>query len=342
MTLNELLEQMPDNQIICDSFVITHSKITRYNKILCSVSGGSDSDIIIDLCQKYDEADKITYAFFDTGLEFKATKEHLEYLETKYNIKIERIRAIKPIPTCCREFGQPFVSKQVSEWIERLQRYDFQWEDEPFEVLYEKYPKCKASLRWWCNDFKAKNPDKISNFNIAYNQFLKEFMIENPPTFKISNKCCHYAKKMVASHYKSQGKFDLNMYGVRKTEGGARKNAYKSCFSENEEGVDDYRPIFWYKTEDKIEYENYYNVRHSRCYTEYGLKRTGCAGCPYGRNFEDELSVMEQYEPNLFKAVNNVFGESYEYTRKYREYADRKRRERGDKTCRQLSLFDDV
>lgn len=58
------------------------------------------------------------------------------------------------------------------------------------------------------------------------------------------------------------------------------------------------------------------------CYTEYGLTRTGCAGCPFGRDFEQELSVIEQYEPKLFKAVNNIFGDSYEYTRKYKAFCE--------------------
>ena len=55
-------------------------------------------------------------------------------------------------------------------------------------------------------------------------------MIANPPQFNISNKCCHYAKKMVAKRFKDQEKFELNMYGVRKAEGGARRSAYKTCF----------------------------------------------------------------------------------------------------------------
>lgn len=65
---------------------------------------------------------------------------------------------------------------------------------------------------------------------------------------------------------------------------------------------------------------------HSRCYREYGLKRTGCAGCPYGRNFEDELAAMQQYEPQLFKAVNFVFKDSYEYTRKYRKFVSEQKK----------------
>ena len=56
-------------------------------------------------------------------------------------------------------------------------------------------------------------------------------------------------------------------------------------------------------------------------YEEYALRRTGCAGCPFGRNFEYELEVIGKYEPKLLKAVNNIFGDSYEYTRRYKEFA---------------------
>lgn len=325
MKLNAILKQAPKNNLITDSLIVTHAKLQRYEKILCSVSGGRDSDILIDLCQKYDDANKITYVFFDTGLEFKATKEHLEYLEQRYGIHIERIRAIKSVPLCCRTYGQPFLSKQVSEWIERLQRHNFQWENEPFEILIQRYPKCKAALRWWCNDFERKSQDRESSFNIGYNQYLKEFMIANPPQFKISNKCCHYAKKLVAKHYKEKQKFDLNMYGVRKAEGGARRSAYKTCFSSSNEGCDEYRPIFWYLADTKSVYEAHYNVQNSRCYNQYGLKRTGCAGCPYSKNFEDELEAMRQYEPQLYLAVNNIFADSYEYTRNYKNFVHKMR-----------------
>ena len=220
----------------------------------------------------------------------------------------------------CRRKFKPFLSKQVSEWIERLQRHNFGWEDEPFEALYKKYPRCKAALRWWCNDFARSGKGKESSFNIAYNRFLKEFMIENPPTFRISNKCCHYAKKMSAGRFRENGNFDLNMYGVRKAEGGARRTAYKSCFSQGKGNCDEFRPIFWYVSDTKAVYEKYYHIEHSRCYREYGLKRTGCAGCPFGKNFEEELVAMWQYEPRLLVAVNSIFRDTYEYTRAYRKF----------------------
>ncbi len=324
-TLDSLLENCPKNQTIGDNLVRAWSKINNnlYDAILCSISGGSDSDDMIDICWKCDKNDKIEYIWFDTGLEYQATKDHLKYLQDKYGIEIKKYRAVKPIPTCCKQYGQPFLSKQVSEFISRLQRHNFQWKDEAFEILLKEYPKCQAALKWWCNQWGRK-----SKFNIEYNKYLKEFMIENPPTFLISNKCCHYAKKLVAKHAKEDSKCDLSIVGVRKAEGGARASAYKNCFSSNDDRADEYRPLFWYKDSDKQEYDKHYGIVHSKCYTEYGLKRTGCAGCPFGRDFEEELEVIQKYEPKLFVAVNNIFGDSYAYTRKYKEFCKMKDEEK--------------
>jgi hypothetical protein len=63
-----------------------------------------------------------------------------------------------------------------------------------------------------------------------------------------------------------------------------------------------------------------FDVQHSRCYTEYGLKRTGCVGCPFNPHITEELEIIKEHEPTLYKAVVNIFGKSYEYTKKYREF----------------------
>lgn len=326
--MDELLQTCPKNQIIGDNLVRAWSKINsnKYEKIVCSISGGSDSDVMLDICTKCDKNNKIEYVWFDTGLEYQATKEHLKYLEEKYGIEIKSYKAIKPIPLTCKQYGQPFLSKQVSEFMSRLQKHNFKWEDKSYEELIDEYPKCKSALKWWCEE-KGSN----SKFNITQNKWLKEFIIENHPTFKISNICCKYAKKDVSHKLLSDFGYDLNIVGIRKAEGGARSAAYKSCFDENGKSkcgtYDNYRPLFWYKNSDKEDYENHYGIVHSKCYTKYGLERTGCAGCPFGRDFEFELEVIQKYEPKLYKAVNNIFGNSYEYTRKYREFYKQKEEE---------------
>lgn len=317
MNLEDVVKSCPNNQNVINNIVKSYYRINNsdYNKIMCSISGGADSDVMLDICHKCDNENKIDYVWFDTGLEYQATKDHLKYLEEKYNIKIKPYRAIKPIPTACREYGQPFLSKSVSEYILRLQRQGFDFRDGELDDLIEKFPNCKVGLKWWCNKHGEK-----SKFNINRNKWLKEFMLENPPTFKISNRCCMYAKKNVAHQCIKENSYDLNIMGVRKAEGGIRATAYKSCFDENGDGYDNYRPLFWFEDKDRKEYEEKCGIIHSKCYTEYGLKRTGCAGCPYGKDFEFELEVIKKYEPKLFKAVNKVFGDTYEYTRKYREF----------------------
>lgn len=316
MEINEFLDRCSSNQTIHDNVVKAYNKINSplYKKIVCSVSGGADSDVMLDILHKVDKDHKVEYVWFDTGIEYQATKDHLKYLEDKYGIEIKRYKAIKPIPVTCKEYGVPFLSKFVSKTIYALQRHNFKWEDKPYEILIKEYPNAKSYIEWWCNKYSPKT----TQWNVARNKWLKEFLIENPPTFKISDKCCKYAKKEPARLCDKN--YDLKCVGVRNSEGGIRAAAYKNCFSHYDNKIDEYRPLFFFKNNDKIDYENIFNIIHSKCYTEYGLTRTGCAGCPFGNDFEQKLDVLQKYEPKLYKACNNIFGESYEYTRKYREF----------------------
>ena len=213
------------------------------------------------------------------------------------------------------------MSKHVSEMMYRLQSHGFQWEDESFDDLYQKYPKCKSALMWWCDSHGTLNNGKrLSSFNINYNRFLKEFIVQNPPQFKISGKCCNYAKKDVSHKAIKDNGYDLSIIGVRKAEGGVRASRYKSCFDEKVGQCDQYRPIFWYLDSDKSEYCAYFKIRHSDCYERYGLKRTGCCGCPFGKDYQNELDIVKQFEPRMYNGICNIFKDSYEYTKKYREF----------------------
>ena len=314
------------NMLVVDSFVKADSIINsdKYQNIACSISGGSDSDIMLDLCRKVDRKKKITYVWFDTGMEYEATKEHLLYLESRYRIRIDREKAAIPIPACCRSYGQPFLSKYVSDQIRRLQASGFRWEDQPYDDLRKKYPDCSSALRWWCDEYGYYN-GAPSRFSIARNKLLKQFLIEYPPWFQISAKCCYYAKKKVSDRLIKERGIDLLITGVRKYEGGIRSVAYPGCFSaDTSKRIAEYRPLFWYSKETKRDYDARFQIRHSRCYTQYGMRRTGCAGCPYNRDIISELHIIRCYEPRLERAAASVFCDSYEYTQMYREYVIKK------------------
>lgn len=91
--IEDILEKTKDNLIISDAFTKADSILNHkgYKNIACSVSGGADSDILVDICEKV-KPHGVHYVWFDTGIEYQATKEHLKYLESHYGITIERER----------------------------------------------------------------------------------------------------------------------------------------------------------------------------------------------------------------------------------------------------------
>ena len=150
--------------------------------VACSISGGSDSDLLIDICESI-MPHFVQYVFFDTGIEFQATKEHLKYLENRYNIKIDRRNAKCPVPLGNKKYGKPFLSKRAAEMIDRLQKHNFQWENEPYDTLAKKYPRAISAIKWWCNEGLAiKENGKINTmYGICNNPWLKEFLMKTPP-----------------------------------------------------------------------------------------------------------------------------------------------------------------
>ena len=137
----------------------------------------------------------------------------------------------------------------------------------------------------------------------------------------ISDKCCEWTKKNVAHKYYKDNSIDVVCTGVRKAEGGVRASTYKNCFSQtNSRGEAQYRPLFWFTDADCAEYREALGVERSRCYTQYGFKRTGCSGCPFSRKLFEDMQATIMFEPEMNKLANIVFKESYEYTWKYREF----------------------
>lgn len=70
-------------------------------------------------------------------------------------------------------------------------------------------------------------------------------------------------------------------------------------------------PLFFWNDETKQYYKESEGIRYSDCYEVWGMKRTGCVGCPCNSQVGEALKMIEKYEPKLYKACINIFGESY-------------------------------
>lgn len=306
--------------MIYDTIIKTHTVMKEYGgkNVRVAYSGGSDSDTVMHILR--DAGYDVTGVLYDTGVEWEATMRHVNYMKT-LGFNIEVIKAKRPVPTSNKKYGHPWISKRVSDYLSRLQRHNFDFQgdgDLPFEILYKKYPRCKVALKWWCNEWGDK-----STFNIERNPYLKEFLIEYGLPFAVSDKCCDGAKKMPIKQYAKENNIDLMILGIRKAEGGARASAYSNCYlhSPARYTYSMFFPLFWWKDEVKSYYDTTRGIVHSDCYSdEYGLKRTGCAGCPFGKNFEQELIALDNFEPKKAKGIRAIFNPSYEWTRKYKQF----------------------
>ena len=323
--MNALLDSAPRNMHIYDTLLKAPSVLGRHLKCAVSVSGGSDSDIVMDLIElvKPDFCE-LVYVFFDTGLEYAATKRHLDELEQKYSVTIIRRRPRKTIPVVCREYGVPFISKDVSEMMQRLQTHDFDWNDLPENATEERYGRCKSALDWYFSRRPLSSTGK-SKYDIQRYKLLREFIMANAPGFTISEKCCDYAKKQTADDFGKEYNPDLLVNGMRQAEGGRRSGSIQTCFSPRTDNrPDKYRPLWYWTDEDKAIYKEWRGIRYSDCYEVYGLKRTGCVGCPCNSRAEQELATVEPFEPQIVRAARSVFGASYDYIRRYREFKSNK------------------
>ncbi len=315
---------------------IIAKRLKQYPKAICSYSGGSDSDILIDLIERTRilfTLPPVKYVFFNTGLEMKATKDHVKAVAERYEVEIEECRPKIGIVTAARRYGIPFVSKimsaGLSEWQKKgvplsiAEEYE-QAEDKAAKrkELKERYPKCESLINFLCCCNSAGEPRPNIQLVINSSKYMRDFIGEYPPDFKISAKCCDYCKKQVA--HQVQKDYDMIITGERRDEGGMRsvprKDNTSLCFTETASGQYRLRPLYYVSDSDKAWYKEHYQIKYSDAYEVYGLTRTGCCGCPISYKAVEDLEKIRPYEPNVVKAAWNIFGKSYEYRQKYNTY----------------------
>lgn len=315
---------------------IIAKRLRQHPNAICSYSGGSDSDILIDLIERtravYD-LPAVKYVFFNTGLEMRATKAHVQVTANKYGVEIEEHSPKVDIVTASRAYGIPFVSKimsaGLSEWQKKgvplsiAEEYD-RAEDKAAkrQELRERYPKCESLINFLCCCNAAGEPRPNIQLVINSSRYMRDFIGEYPPDFQISAKCCDCCKKQLA--HRVQKGFEMIITGERRDEGGMRsvprQDNTSLCFTETSDGQYRLRPLYYVSDADKAWYKDFYGVRYSDAYEVYGLTRTGCCGCPISHKAVDDLEKIRPYEPDVVRAAWNIFGKSYEYRTKYNEY----------------------
>ena len=280
------------------SIIAKHLK--EHPNAICSYSGGSDSDIMIDLIERTRTAFKlppIRYCFFNTGLEMKATKDHVKATAEKYGVQIDEVKPARgqDIVSSVHKHGQPFISKIMSYGLEQWQKKGVptsiadeytQAEDKAAKrkELKERYPRCESLINFLCCCNAAGEPRPNIQLVINSSKYMRNFITECPPAFKISATCCNCCKKAPA--HRVQKDYEMIITGERRDEGGMRSVPRSGdgnkhmCFTETGSGQFRLRPLYYVSDTDKAWYKEKYGIRYSDAYEVYGLTSTACRRSP--------------------------------------------------------------
>lgn len=252
-----------------------------------SLSGGKDSTLLHYLIDEALPGNKIPRVFINTGIEYTLIVDFIHKLMLT-DSRIVEIKPSIPIKPMLEKYGYPFKSKEHSSRLEQFQR-DHYNQKTLIKYLDEKSQfGCPKILKYQFND---------------------DFKI------KVSDKCCKKLKKQPVAKWERENNKSIVITGMRIEEGGQRANL--SCIVVKNGALKKFHLLA--KVTD--EWEDWYiNLRNIKLcdlyYPPYEFKRTGCKGCPFNLELQEQLLIMELYLPNEAKQCESIWQPIYrEYRR---------------------------
>lgn len=282
-----------DNELLLfDRLNVIRDTIKKYNEqnFYISFSGGKDSTILHYLVDLALPNNQIPRVFINTGIEYNDIVNFVKELAANDN-RFIILKPKVPIRQVLEKYGYPFKSKQHAHNLE----------------VYQRSGMTLTNIKYLGNGTKTQF---LCPKQLMY-QFSQDFKI------KISDKCCFKLKKEPAKEWALANNKTIVMTGMRSEEGGYR-NYQKNCaVFDKDKKLIKFHPL---KPIDE-EFENYviekYNIKLCRLYYEpFNFKRTGCKGCPFAIDLQNQLEVMERLLPNEAKQCEIIWKKVYDEYRR--------------------------
>jgi len=271
MTYNELkyrqswtLEQKIDHAVGAVS--VFAGKVNR--QIYCSVSGGKDSGVMLDIVRRFVDKD-VPAVFCNTGNEYPDVIKLVRQTEN-----LIMIRPDMRVGQIIEKYGFPLVSKEQSRYIN--------------QAKHTKSEKL-LNIRLYGG---AKGIGKIAE--------RWKFLIKAP--FNVSEKCCDYLKKKpFQKFHKETGLYPI--IGTMAGESRLRLQKWlkHGCNSFDEKSGASYPLSIW--TENDVwAYIRKFNLPYAHVY-DMGLRRTGCMFCGFGchLNNDSRFHFLKEYNPKIYE-----------------------------------------
>ena len=275
----------------------TNLKYDLEHNAYLSFSGGKDSTILHYLLDMALPNNKIPRVFIDTGIEYTMIRDFVLGL-AKNDDRFVIIKPTQNIKQMLEKYGYPFKSKQHSHNL-------YVYQNSGIGLSVKRYLGIIES------NTKFRCPKMLEY------QFTPEFKI------KCSDNCCRKMKKEPIHKWEKKNNRHIALTGMRNSEGGKRASI-KGCILTDKSGnLTKFHPLIKVNDEWEEWFIKYYNDTHTHTLAlaplycqPYNFKRTGCKGCPFSLDLQEQLEIMELYMPNERKQCEIIWKPVYDEYRR--------------------------
>lgn len=286
-----------DNELILfDRLNIIKDTINKYGEenFYISFSGGKDSTLLHHLIDEALPNNKIPRVFINTGIEYTDIVKFVKDL-AKEDDRIIIYNAGVHIPSMLRSKGYPFKSKTHAHYLGVYQR----------NGLTDYIKKYLKGVKEDGSQSIFRCPDRLKY------QFDKSFSIP------ISEKCCDNLKKKPMHSFEKEYKKNIGIIGTRTAEGGARSIRKGCTVFDSKRNLKTFKPINPCTDEWCEWYIQSRNIKLCKLYyPPYNFTRTGCKGCPFALNLQEQLETMKRLLPSEYKQCNILWKPVYDEYRR--------------------------
>lgn len=257
-----------------------------------SFSGGKDSTVLSALVDMALPDNTIPRVYANTGIEYRLIVDFVEReREREHPWELVILEPSTPIKPTLEKEGYPFKSKIHSHCV----------------ALYQK----KSTNKMWLG-YTGQRPE---HWHTRTCPKMLEYQFTEENKLKISDMCCVKMKEEPLIKWQKENNRSIAIIGTMREEGGRRSNL--NCIVMNGKKITRFQPLAPLTKNWENWFIEKYNISISDIYKPpYNFNRTGCKGCPFALNIQNELDTLEKYFPNERKQCEVIWKPVYDEYRR--------------------------
>lgn len=283
---------MTENEFLLeDRIAKIKSIVEKYgeDKFAISYSDNKDSNVLSKLVDIAIPGNTIPRIYANTGIEWNAVRNFV-FERKQSDSRIEIIKPKVPIKQMLEKEGYPFKSKHHSE----------------MHVIYMNNHENQSAIKY-----------RDGLYNFSSNRCPKVLRYQFSPDFhlKISDMCCYRLKEEPLNTWQKEHNRPYAMIGLMREERGRRETA--QCLAFKNGKLRAFQPLVVVTKEWEDWFVKEYDIKLPILYyPPFNFDRTGCKGCPFNVNLQNDLDIIEKFFPNERKQCEIIWKPVYDEYRR--------------------------